>query len=418
MALRPPALVAAALLAAACAGASGGTDWQGSVTDSAGIQIVRNPDQGTWGPDDAWELTEVLRVGTAEGEPEYQFGALLAAGSMDVASDGRIVVLDAQGQHLKVFTPGGTYERTIGGPGGGPGEIGIATQATMLIAPGDTIVMVDLGNQRVNLYLLDGTFARSFPVDLAAGFPFRWERAADGRVVVQFRKLDFAGSGAGADTTDVIAVQHLDGTVGDTLMRVPSGKTIQFSGGLPEWNFFVPEPMWALWGERILHAVNDSYRIGVHGPGARLERVIEKPFTLLPVTDADKEPFKRALRKAILDQGAPPQIATQLVDTRLHFAPNYPAFTQMLAGPFGTIMVQQIDPLANLSEEERENFDFTSAGGSPRWDVFDDQGRYLGVMMMPEDFQPIRFRGNEIYGVQRDELDVQYVVKLRVTAKG
>jgi hypothetical protein len=146
--------------------------------------------------------------------------------------------------------------------------------------------------------------------------------------------------------------------------------------------------------------------------------VIEKPFTLLPVTDADKEPFKRALRKAILDQGAPPQIATQLVDTRLHFAPNYPAFTQMLAGPFGTIMVQQIDPLANLSEEERENFDFTSAGGSPRWDVFDDQGRYLGVMMMPEDFQPIRFRGNEIYGVQRDELDVQYVVKLRVTAKG
>jgi len=398
----------------ACGGEAG-SDWQGSVTDSAGVQVVRNPDAGTWGPGDAWTLTEVLRIGTAEGEPEYQFGQLLLAGSIALASDGRIVVLDAQGQHLKVFTPDGTYERTIGGPGGGPGEIGIATQSTMLMAPGDTIVMVDLGNQRVNLYLMDGTFVRSFAVDLAAGFPFRWELSADGRVVVQFRKLDFTGAAGGADSMDVIAVQHLDGTVGDTLMRVPSGKTIQFSGGLPEWNFFVPEPLWALWGDRILQATNNNYRIGVFGPAGELQRVLEKPFTLTPVTDNDKEPFKRALRKAMLDQGAPPQLATQLVDTRLHFAPNYPAFAQMLEGPFSTIMVQQIEPLANLSEEERENFDFASGSAASRqWDVFDDQGRYLGVLMMPDGFQPVEFRGNEIYGIQRDELDVQYIVKLAV----
>ena len=410
------------LLLSACAVMACADDstpsWQGSVTDSAGIQVVRNPDTGIWGPDDAWILTEVLRIGTAEGEPEYQFGQILPAGSIALASDGRIVVLDAQGQHLKVFTPDGTYERTIGGPGGGPGEIGIATQSSLLMTPGDTILMVDLGNQRVNLYLVSGEFVRSFPVDLAAGFPFRWELAGDGRVVAQLRKLDFTGAAAGADSMDVIAVQHLDGTAGDTLMRVPSGKTIQFSGGLPEWNFFVPEPLWALWGDRILHAVNDTYRIGVYGPGGQLERVIDKPFTLTPVTDADQEPMKRALRKAILDQGAPAQMATQLVDTRLHFAPNYPAFAQMLEGPRGFILVQLIEPVSSLSDEERENFDFTSGTMASRnWDVFDDQGRYLGVLAMPLRFQPVEFRGDEIYGVQRDELDVQYVVKLRVGAE-
>jgi hypothetical protein len=398
----------------ACAGQSE-PEWQGSITDSAGIQVVVNPSTGIWGPDDAWALTEVLRIGTAEGEPEYQFGQILPAGSIALASDGRIVVLDAQGQHLKVFAPDGTYERTIGGPGGGPGEIGIATQSSLLMTPGDTILMVDLGNQRVNLYLVSGEFVRSFPIDLAAGFPFRWELAADGRVVAQLRKLDFTGAAAGADSMDVIAVQHLDGTAGDTLMRVPSGKTIQFSGGLPEWNFFVPEPLWALWGDRILHAVNDTYRIGVYGPGGQLERVIDKPFTLTPVTDADQEPMKRALRKAILDQGAPAQMATQLVGTRLHFAPNYPAFAQMLEGPRGSILVQMISPVSSLSEEERESFDFTSGTMASRnWDVFDDQGRYLGVLAMPLRFQPVEFRGDEIYGVQRDELDVQYVVKLRV----
>lgn len=401
------------IIAACSAGAE--STWEGSITDSAGVQIVRNPDTGIWGPDDAWTLTEALRIGAAEGEPEYQFGALLPAGSVGLASDGRIVVLDAQGQHLKVFGADGTYERTIGGPGGGPGEIGIATQSSMLMAPGDTIVMVDLGNQRVNLYLMDGTFVRSFPVDVAAGFPFRWELTGDGRVVAQLRRLNFAG-GESTDSMDVIAVRHLDGTAGDTLMRVLSGKTIQFSGGLPEWNFFVPEPLWALWGDRILHAVNNQYRIGVYQPGTeRLERVIEKPFTLNPVTDADQDPMKRALRKAILDQGAPPQLATQLVDTRLHFAPNYPAFAQMLEGPFGTILVQLITPVSSLTDEERENFDFQSGQmGSRQWDVFDNEGRYLGPLMMPVRFQPVQFRGNDIYGIQRDELDVQYVVKLEV----
>ena len=77
--------------------------------------------------------------------------------------------------------------------------------------------------------------------------------------------------------------------------------------------------------------------------------------------------------------------------------------------------MQLIEPVSSLSEEERENFDFTSgAMASRQWDVFDDQGRYLGPLMMPLRFQPIQFRGDAIYGIQRDELDVQYVVKLRV----
>lgn len=411
---RTLALAVATSVVVACAGDSAPA-WQGSITDSAGVAIVRNPAEPLWTPEQVWTLTEVLRIGTAEGEPEYQFGQLLPAGSIALSGDGRIVVLDAQGQHLKVFTPEGTYERTIGGAGSGPGEIGIATQSQVLMAPGDTILMVDLGNQRVNLYLISGEFVRSFPIDLAAGFPFRWELGSDGRVVAQTRRLDFTGTAAAADSMDLITVRRLDGTVGDTLMRVRSGKTISFTGGMPEWNLFVPEPLWALWGDRILYAVNDNYRIGVYRPGAQLERVIEKPFTLAPVTEVDQAPIKRALRKAILDQGAPAQLASQLVDTRLHFAPNYPAFAQVLEGPFGSILVQMVQPLASLSDEEQESFDFASGSmGSRQWDMFDEQGRYLGALMMPLRFQPVEFRGNEIYGIQRDDLDVQYVVKLEV----
>jgi hypothetical protein len=46
--------------------------------------------------------------------------------------------------------------------------------------------------------------------------------------------------------------------------------------------------------------------------------------------------------------------------------------------------------------------------------VFDHEGRYLGPIDMPARFQPMHVEGSNIYGVARDDLDVQYVVKLQL----
>jgi hypothetical protein len=34
---------------------------------------------------------------------------------------------------------------------------------------------------------------------------------------------------------------------------------------------------------------------------------------------------------------------------------------------------------------------------------------------MPDRFQPVRFLGDRIYGIWQDDMDVQYVLKLRIT---
>ena len=47
-------------------------------------------------------------------------------------------------------------------------------------------------------------------------------------------------------------------------------------------------------------------------------------------------------------------------------------------------------------------------------DLFDAEGRYLGTVTMPDRFTPMRFIGDLVYGVWRDELDVQYAVRLRI----
>jgi hypothetical protein len=51
------------------------------------------------------------------------------------------------------------------------------------------------------------------------------------------------------------------------------------------------------------------------------------------------------------------------------------------------------------------------AGGARQWEIYDPDGRYLGVVHLPIMNRPTpAVRGNRIAGVVRDALDVEYVV--------
>ncbi len=141
-------VVPALVFAAACGGEAGGAaDWAGTVEDSAGVQLVKNSLTPLWGEGDAWVLEEVMTIGEAAGNPDYQFGQIAG---IAITTDGQIVLVDQQAQHLKVFDQTGAYVRTIGQAGSGPGEFGPGV-GPVLIGRGDTLIVPDLGNQRVFL---------------------------------------------------------------------------------------------------------------------------------------------------------------------------------------------------------------------------------------------------------------------------
>ena len=62
------------------------------------------------------------------------------------------------------------------------------------------------------------------------------------------------------------------------------------------------------------------------------------------------------------------------------------------------------------------DMNFIEDFGARDWDVFGRDGRLLGVVQMPARFQPRLFVGDAIYGVLRDEFDVQSIARLRVIA--
>lgn len=406
---RSIAWIPALCLAAACGEAGGGAQWAGTIEDSAGVQLVRNSVEPMY-EGEVWSFEEVLTVGEAAGDPDYQFGQI---SGLDVTSDGRILVLDQQAGHIKVFSPDGVFERTIGQSGSGPGELG--PQAAMLmVGRGDTVLVPDGGNQRVNLFFLDDSEPISFPLRFEEGIPMRYEMSDQGVLVAQRRALNLPNQEVQEDR-DLIARQAYDGSITDTLMTPPRGETFSFSGGLPEFHFFVPEPAWTLLNDGSLaFAMSDRFRVNIHALDGSLTRVITMPVERQPVSEEDKSIITGMLETVFEQQGVPPQ-GVELIKQNISFEDTYPAFTQMRSGPENSLWVQQVGIPSDMTEEERENWNPMLDQGSDVWDVFDAEGRLLGIVTMPDRFTPFSLKGDRMYGVWRDDLEVQYVRVYRVT---
>jgi sugar lactone lactonase YvrE len=373
------------------------------------VVIVANPAEGIWSSAETWTLEEELRIGTLEGDPEYQFGQV---GWLAVNSEGAIYVIDAQAQHIQAYSPDGEYLQTIGQRGAGPGELQQA--GFIFVGPGDTLIVPDIANQRVNRYAPDGSSTGSFRVELEKGIPLLYKATSTGVIAEQVRPFSLPGQPAIEDPQDAIVLRQPDGTVIDTVRTFPSGETFSFAGGAPEFNLYSPEPVWEITDDlRLAFGVNDSYRFGLYATDGTLERMVTMPYEQQPVTDADKDAVSGWLERQWADAGVPPQALATLRNA-VHFKDFFPAFNFINSGPSGTLWVQHVQKPSDLTEEQLESYNLIEDSGASDWDVFDSEGRFLGVVSMPERFAPRVFVGDKIYGVWRDELDVQYVVRLRI----
>jgi hypothetical protein len=391
-------------LTAACGGMPDGPAWQGTVNDSAGVAMVVNPAGGVWGPGDAWTFEEEYRVGGVDAEEAAQFGLVIG---MDVDGQGNVYIADQQARQVQVFDAGGTYVRTIGSPGSGPGEISQAMMGVYVM--GEDVLVADVANMRVNRYGLDGTSVDASPLDFTRGVPVRWDRVG-GSLVAQMRAMAAMGMAENPLGDPVVTLGE---ETQDTVLVLGKGESLEVTeGGQARFTIFEQEPLWdAAVDGRILSALNSDYRIEVRDADGSLARVITKPFIKQPVSESDQDKILSALRQLMMDQGAPPPAVEQFL-AGTGCAESYPAMGQVLAGPAGTVWVQGVRTADDVSTTA-EDFNPQDMG-SDEWDVFDGEGRYLGVITMPPKFAPLRVDGEAFWGVQRDEFDVNSIVRYRL----
>ncbi|WP_420449881.1 hypothetical protein [Candidatus Palauibacter sp.] len=325
-------------------------------------------------------LVEDLRIGSVD-DPCSSFGE---AFSIAVDDEDRIYVADLQSSEIRVFSPEGACLRTFGGAGDGPGEFswlaGIAWQRPGLLWAMDAIklrltVFDSLGN---------ALETHRFGHPMGASLPWPMWVAADTTLHISnpgAGTIEKYGSGPGLTVLGAFRKPTVEydyyapsaRTSGDGRVTLQELSTVPHS---PEIVFTVDHE-----GEVWLanQAAFDLHEVSYAGDTVRTVRLRRPPPSL--------EGRERDSLAA----------ATGLDARRL---PEYKTVLEAVnVGADGWIWV---------TGDERT---------IEAWDVFNANGVYQGVVVPPVPIErkpfPVYGAGT-ITGVTRGELDVEYVVRLRV----
>jgi hypothetical protein len=407
--LRPALLISACTLAC-CGGetaVSTAGPWRAVVDTIADTVTVRTLSGSVWGDTATLELE--VAIGTLDGAEEYTFGQ---PQSIAVGRDGAIYVLDVQVPVLRSYDADGRHLRDLGREGRGPGEYE---------GPDGIAVLRDAPNSRITVYAPDGSWLEQWPhpggfntsrrhyVDVdgnnyAATIlergrpPWEWEfalvrRTPEGVVVDTLAAPTWA-----YDRAEVTASREGSSSV----RRVP----------------FTAEGVWTFSPRGyMVGGLTDDYRIDLYRPDAPVLR-LERVWAPVPVAPEEADEQRRRITDGLRRQyGSWRWNGPPIPDTK-------PPFRSLFVSEEGDIWVLlSSEGVALIDEDEaRELEERTGRVPArfqelPRLDVFSVDGRYLGPVKVPESFrvepEPI-VRGDHMWAVIRDELDLPRVARFRI----
>jgi hypothetical protein len=360
-----------------------------------GALHVRNAAEGAWSlaKVDRWRVEEELRIGQFEGDPQFMFGQIR---NVIPNADGSIWALESQVRELRLFDASGQFVRAVGRAGGGPGEFSVTPCAFR--GPNSEVWTEDA--RRWQRFHAAGTLIGQIPSTSNIGCGIR-QWTPDGLLVV-----NVAQPGLPTGPGEAYFVVHrLDAggalVAGDTVQSpvLPRASSITWVSADGRYRImsilpFAHRASWTITsaGDFWVTPGGGEYLIQRQSLAGDTLLVIERAYEPIAVPDSTRE---RAIREfqpegmtAVdgFDPGQVPRV--------------YPPFEQIQVATDGTLWVRR-----QLED------------GVIGLDVFSAEGRYLGAADVPEDFRRMSIQHiteDHMYGIVRDELDVQYVVRLGI----
>jgi len=368
--------------------------------DSAGVQIAQTSEDALHTPL-PWVLDTVpdLEIGTVAGEEPYQFSNISSVVGMP---DGEIVVVDQGSLDVRWFDDRGTFLRSVGGEGRGPGEF-VRAQVVPQFRP-DSLVVFDLMQRRLTSISLDGEWVRTqsggeSQRTLLRG---RADGADAGLVLIRSGgggcpsdqdgvceesvSIHVVDPGAGTSDTVAVATRRLFRTT--EFGNVPLLLTIPFD----------PVVSAAAGSEGFLVTTGEEFEIWGFGRDGALDRIIRIDCPPLVLGED-------VLETAIQEY---PRGAQEVDDIRRMFG-------QMdIRDTKPTFQALRVDPLEWIwAERFRINEEL-----SAEWIVFDPSGRARGVMTLPSGLAVHDIGEHFVLGVTVDEMGVEYVRRYPLARDG
>lgn len=394
----------AILLLAACGAGepAGDSAWQVSIDTAGGvIRVVNHPP--TSGPWHTLEVDEELRVGTVEGEGPESFGLIR---SVAVLPDGRLAVADAQAEEVRIFDHDGRHLRTFGGRGAGPGELQ-GMQGVHLDHEG-LLRVAEQGNARLSVFHPDVGFVRSYPLRLFSyGFRGPWNAVVDSAGRTHVISSGSYGDGfwymvriydEAMNQLDSIPYEDYTGVWDGDMpgaWRITLGNMGWSWLAVPFYtrSYQVLSPSGEFWSSAEGKARLELARWTLRGDTSLIVISERRPD---PVTPAERDSAMAALREQLAGTvETPPRLDASRVPA------TKPPLHGLSLDDRGRLWIRITEPTADTTV----------------YDLFESDGAYAETVLFPfrvDEHIPPVVRGDAVWVVVVDELDVQYVVRARL----
>ena len=335
-----------------------------------------------------------LEIGSVEGSGHYQ---LFRVSSVLRLSNDRIVVANNGTNELRIYSPSGSFIAATGRSGAGPGEF---RSINGVHAVGrDSLFVFDGVLQRVSILSSDGRFRTSLNVE-PTGDPIRPLRLYRLGGVLRNRNMVFVAVAFPADMRPR-PITHFDSVPtllysreGKRLGRVaePLGMDIYATPTRAGDISFGRASSAYIHGERVYVTDGGKFEVRAYEPGKGLVSTVrdDRPTRRVAAEDVDQ------LIKYRVDRVPEARKA----EIRRYFeewprAPYKPWISAIVVDSQGLLWVEEYEPY------------WTNT--SRTWTVFDQSGRRIARLNLPQALRVSEIGKDFIIGVAKDEFDVEHV---------
>jgi hypothetical protein len=378
---------------------------QFNIRDSAGITIVENSPTSAGVPS-PFRVADrpTIQIGVEQGDRNYQFSEIVAATRL---SNGSIVIADRGSSEIRVFDRAGRFVRKVGRAGQGPGEFRALGDVRAL--EGDSLIAWDAMGGRFTIFTPTGEVARTFtpsggPANQPAPFGLIRGALSNGSFFYfGIARAPVPTVEAVTRDTHVVALYTRDGSYARPVGRFPALERLLHMGGMMPGPTGVMTPAWSVKG--VPFPRETLFRTGIDGlytgdgttfeilrfdQNGFLKRIVRLRHVPLQVTPA----IIAQQRREPSGRGTPsrPGVDSGLDASR--YPKTLPAYSAFRVDGAHRLWVQ----------------DYPLPGDSTRrWNVFDREGRFAGVVSTPPRMHVLEIGLNWLLGVWRDDSDVEYL---------
>jgi len=328
-----------------------------------------------------YPVKEVFRIEGIIGEDKDNPRNIYWPRFLDVDQEGNIYIVDRVSSSVKKFAPDGTFIKSFGSRGEGPGEM----QSPFMVAIlKDVVFVTDYAVQRMVKFNTSGEFLENFP--LKGQFPLFMKTVGNDKFIGFLNKYSQTKDGVQQDFNLVLMDNRFQP---QTTLREYSGKY----GPTYYSNFLERYTAYAVGKDKIYVAVNseDRYHIDVFDHNGKLLYAVEKEYKAVPFQQFEVNELNDSLDRKTKKAGGQP------------FVPLKPdlkkSITSMFCDNQGRLLVA-----SSVPRDETNKYDFLV-------DVFKDgvfQNKVVLNIGKGYDYLKIQeekvfFKGNRIYYLNEPE---------------